>query len=905
VKKLLNVRVLLVISIILCLGTGLVIQKTYRKKFEAQIWVNHTYDVIQKIFGLANILSSAETNQRGYLITGDSAFLTAYQGSGAMLLSQCTELTTLVSDNRSQIETIQRDIRSLVRKRVNLLDSGIYIRRTVGAQAAQVFIANNGGKTIMDTLQARFGLMIDREKKLLAVRTENLKTIGSLAEWVSYTALLIIALVSVAASVVIKKGHVENRNLFDSLEKLNENLEQRVEDQTAELRLKNEKLIENSEKLESAYQGLLESDEDVRANLEQISDLQSHLEKSERKYRLLSENSMDVITVFNNENQFEYVSPSCREVLGYEPEELIGKNGSDLVHPDDIGRLQTPVDLASKGMTTLSPHFRLRHKDGSYIWIETHSSPMVNESGTIVGLQASNRDITARKEMEFALQSEKTKAEEATRAKSAFLSMMSHEIRTPMNAIIGLTNILLEENPTPAQVENLKLLKFSGGNLLTIINDILDFSKIEANKMELEIIDVDIHQMMTNIIAMLGLRARDKGISLSLLFDPQTPRVIKVDQVRLSQVITNLLGNALKFTEKGGVSLSVACEEIDRGTNKAKLAFKVKDSGIGIEKAKIQSIFDSFTQAASDTTRRFGGTGLGLAITKRLLNLMGSDIYAESTIGHGTTFSFVLTANLGELVAEKKPENGKMELNKDVKVLLVDDNRVNQLVAGNFLKKWKVEFQTADDGNDALQKIQSKAFDIVLMDLQMPGMDGYEATKAIRAMPDGYFKTVPIIALTASAMTEIRDQAIAAGMTDFISKPFQPDELNAAIVKYSSGATRGNGILSQFHPGMYAAGDPDFKRELASLVLKNVRELKESLKRTMHEADSKYFAAAVHKIQASIKMLGDLEYRDLAEEISKRLTADPAGAEIGDKIFQFIELSDKISQGLEEELREI
>ncbi len=386
------------------------------------------------------------------------------------------------------------------------------------------------------------------------------------------------------------------------------------------------------------------------------------------------------------------------------------------------------------------------------------------------------------------MQQAKDRAEEATKAKSLFLSMMSHEIRTPMNAIIGLTHLLLQDEPRADQIESLKLLRFSGENLLTIINDILDFSKIEAGKIALEYIDFDLYNLLQNIKQMLDQRAQDKEIRLHYVYDGKVPFVVKGDPVRIGQIVTNLLGNAIKFTERGYVELSVSHEGMEWGRHRVRI--RVKDTGIGIEKDKINQVFESFSQAGSDTTRKFGGTGLGLSISKRLLNLMSSDIEVTSSPGEGSEFSFRLLLEEGHLaVVQGKPAEDVTEAFKEhaIRVLVVDDNRVNQIVAVNHLKRWGIETEVAVNGAEAVEKVKSKSFQLILMDLQMPEMDGYEATRKIRNLSDDdpYFRNIPILALSASAMAEIQEKAMEYEMNDFVSKPFRPEELQEKIARYT------------------------------------------------------------------------------------------------------------------------
>jgi PAS domain S-box-containing protein len=511
------------------------------------------------------------------------------------------------------------------------------------------------------------------------------------------------------------------------------------------------------------------------------------LRDSEELYRLLSSNTRDMIALYKIDASATrtFISPSVNDILGYTSEELVGSSPYDNIHPEDEAQVKKILKSVVFTGNSATLEYRMRRKDGTYVWLESHAHPFYDDNGNMTGFQSSSRDISKRKEFEASLKVAKEKAEEATRAKSLFLSMMSHEIRTPMNAIVGLTNLLLQNDPREDQRERLNLLKFSGHNLLTIINDILDFSKIEAGKLVLESIDINLKKLLSDTRQMLEQRAQEKNISLYMKYDAKLPEFLKGDTVRISQIVTNLLSNAIKFTERGYVELSVKLLGEEKG--KYKVQFAVKDTGIGIEADKLETIFEHFTQADNDITRRFGGTGLGLTITKGLLHLMGSKIDLESVPGYGSTFSFVLTMDKGkdEPVAETNSVPGKLVNDETISVLLVEDNRINQIVALNFLQQWGVAVDIANDGFEALTMIKRKSYNMIFMDLQMPGMDGYEASRKIRAMEDPYFKEVPIIALTAAAMSGMRDKVIETGMNDFISKPFDPEELRLKVAKFT------------------------------------------------------------------------------------------------------------------------
>ncbi|MDG1780584.1 MAG: ATP-binding protein [Flavobacteriales bacterium] len=367
-------------------------------------------------------------------------------------------------------------------------------------------------------------------------------------------------------------------------------------------------------------------------------------------------------------------------------------------------------------------------------------------------------------------------AERSALAKSQFLSTMSHEIRTPMNAVIGISHLMLESSLDDDQTEKMESLKFSATNLLGILNDILDYNKIESGKLELENRTIGIRQFMRNVHMSIGVQAKQKEIGLDWEVAEDVPDLVEMDSTRMSQVIMNLLSNAIKFTSKGGVVTKV--KKVAENENLTLLSIEVQDSGIGIPKDKQALVFESFTQANSSTTRMYGGTGLGLAIVKRTLEIMGGDIRIESEEGKGTSFIFEVWLETRQgCVIETPLEKENSSDIKGLKILLAEDNDMNIMVATSFLKLWDVEFKVAKNGLEAVAMWEKEDFDVILMDLQMPEMDGIDATKCIREKEKGLNKHIPIVALTASALTQSKDKVIDAGMDTFITKPFKPEEL--------------------------------------------------------------------------------------------------------------------------------
>ncbi|SEM60460.1 Signal transduction histidine kinase [Mucilaginibacter gossypiicola] len=382
----------------------------------------------------------------------------------------------------------------------------------------------------------------------------------------------------------------------------------------------------------------------------------------------------------------------------------------------------------------------------------------------------------------FVLKKAKAEAEQGLKVKSEFLSTMSHEIRTPLNSVIGMSHLLLRNEPRKDQIEHLDVMLFSANNLLAIVNDVLDYNKIEAGKITFEHIEMDLAAIARNVVGGLQTAAHDKGIALRLDFDKKLKHKLLGDPTRLSQVISNLVHNAIKFTPSGEVVLGMEVKEQTDTT--ATLMVFVKDTGIGIPRGKQKLIFERFTQADSSISRSFGGTGLGLAISKKILELQDSSLQLISEEGVGSIFYFIQTFEKGDDIPEAVNVNVKQDaadkLLDGISILLVDDNPMNVLVAQTYLKRWGATTDVATNGQEALDKLDTSKHRLVLMDLQMPVMDGYESTKKMRL--NGV--NIPIIALTANLPKDVEDEAYNTGFDDIVMKPFLPDELHSKVLHY-------------------------------------------------------------------------------------------------------------------------
>jgi signal transduction histidine kinase/ActR/RegA family two-component response regulator len=414
---------------------------------------------------------------------------------------------------------------------------------------------------------------------------------------------------------------------------------------------------------------------------------------------------------------------------------------------------------------------------------ELTAVPLKNLQNQLSGAAFQLDNITEARKSEMELITAKEKAEEASRAKARFLSNMSHELRTPLNGVIGITNILLSEAHLDAQKQSFDVLKYSSDHMLSLINDILDYNKIEAGKIEFDKSPFNLADFIDKTAMLFDTQAKEKQLTLLVKKDSMLNREVLGDTTRLTQIFNNLLANAIKFTESGMVSLeAVISKKIS--DKECIIQFSVTDTGIGIDENKVSKIFDSFTQADADTTRKYGGTGLGLTISRRLIELMGGKLNVQSIPGKGSSFYFALTFECRQEQDMKplKKELQHLEPFSNLKVLLAEDNIINRMVAKKILEKWNIEVYQAENGEVALALMEQHQFDLILMDMEMPVMDGLTAVKKIRQTNS----TIPIIALTAASFDDMHSFLRNNGLNDYVQKPFNPEELNQKIRKLAA-----------------------------------------------------------------------------------------------------------------------
>ena len=476
-------------------------------------------------------------------------------------------------------------------------------------------------------------------------------------------------------------------------------------------------------------------------------------------------------------------SPVTRRIFGVSDDFAIYRGvGSEFLESEsDKAILNTALQNAINFNIPYDLEFKITNKQGKRLWTRAVGQPEFVD-GRCIKINGVFQDIDDRKQIEEAMRLQQEELQQATATKLEFLSIMSHEIRTPMNAVIGFTNLLLQ-NPRPDQMDYLNVLKFSAENLLTLINDILDYNKIDAGKIKFEASAFNLHDLLQHIKAAQQQEAEKKDLLVRVEIDPEIPKIIIGDQMRLGQVLTNLVANAIKFTAIGTVDLCVTL--LKKSEQLVNLHFEVRDTGIGIEPDKLNYIFEKFAQASSETTRKYGGTGLGLAISKRLLELVGADLKVHSTPNLGSCFYFDLSFKTsGESsILTREPLN--METGFPGKrVLITEDNPINVMLVKKFLQQWHVRYDVAENGQIAVDKMSAGQYDLILMDLQMPEMDGYQATTIIRAIAGNSAAELPIIALTASAVEDLRERIMEAGMNDCLTKPFKPESLYELLDKY-------------------------------------------------------------------------------------------------------------------------
>jgi PAS domain S-box-containing protein len=739
------------------------------------------------------------------------------------------------------------------------------------------------------------------------------------------------------------------------------------------------------------------------------------LRASEERYRLLADQATDMISVHTPEGKYLYASPASRRLLGYEPEELIGRSAYDFFHPADLAAIQVSHSTIIEMPVVYTVAYRIRRKDGEYVWFETtsrtvrdpdtgeveqitaisrditerkaaedalrHSEErfralahaayeavviheqgevlevnpaftrlsgyapeeivgrsifdlltpvsrrnmeenaardgedtievqLIRKDGTLVDLEGAARsmpyqartvrvvalhDVTEQKRIEDELRRARAAAEAATEAKSEFLANMSHEIRTPLNAIIGTTGLLLDIGLTPEQQEFAESARRSSDALLVIINDILDFSKIEAGKLELETRPFDLRQCIESALDLVARRASAKGLETEIFIDEAVPSVVVGDVTRLRQVLTNLLDNAVKFTRAGGITVRVTSQHPNSDCHN--LHFSVRDTGVGIPADRMDRLFQSFSQVDASTTRQHGGTGLGLAICRNLVEMMGGRIWVESQPANGSTFHFTMSVEAADEQLLPKTTStlrfdAELGRRHPLRILVAEDDALNQQVLRRMLERLGYRPDLAGNGQEVLVALERQPYDLVFMDIQMPEMDGLQATARIRE--NGRADRQPhIIALTAYAGPEDRNRFLEVGVDGYISKPVTPEELVSALARARPGLSSPTGTAIERETGAPRAaalavkngpidsavfaeleatvGDasPEVVDDLIDLFLDSAPELLADMRAAFTQGDPEALHRAAHTLKSSSATLGAVRLAALCEDLAQ------------------------------------
>lgn len=626
------------------------------------------------------------------------------------------------------------------------------------------------------------------------------------------------------------------------------------------------------------------------------------LRVNEEKYRSIIENMELGLMEVSAEGRIVRAYDRFCQMVGYTQEELIGKEADKVFLPPEYKEVMEQQDKdRARGQGGVY-EVEMICKGGRRISVLISGAPVI-EGNKLKGTLGIHYDITDRKNLERDLIEAKKVADQAREMEKQFLANMSHEIRNPINAVIGVTNLLYDTPLNSEQLEYLKTIKYSSDVLLQLISGVLDLSKIESGKLEITEQPVDIRAMVSAIVQTYEFRTADQSIDFSIDMDESIPDLVMCDKVILNQILLNLIGNAVKFTAKGQVDLRVKLLGNSPEDDQVDIEFEIKDTGIGIGQDKLKTIFESFKQESSETQLKYGGTGLGLSIVKSLVDTYGGDISVTSESGRGSCFTVRLPlTRMGkdqqQIIAEPILDHSQLSLKR---ILIVEDNTINQIYLAGLMKKWGIDFEVANNGLEALEYIKDNKYDLILMDIRMPEMDGYETTIQIRSNKKNQNNAIPIIALTASALVDEKDKALSIGMNHHLTKPFTPDDLLKVLTNLHPGMNAGGGSESDFHfsaelNGAYLdefyAQDLERAQLMFRIFLKNIEKEREELLKLLNEKNWEALGALTHKLKPNFGMVGLKDAAALFSEIE--ISVDQHGKLTNELSVKFEDLLDNL-----------
>ncbi len=589
----------------------------------------------------------------------------------------------------------------------------------------------------------------------------------------------------------------------------------------------------------------------------ELNKVKKALEASEIKYRSIIENMALGLLELNSQREITKAYPAFCKLVGYSEAELLGRIPEEILKTESTGKRGDQTQ--SDGVYEV----KMQKKSGEIIWVLISRAPFYDINGEVIGSIAIHYDITKMKNLQHDLIKAREVAEKAQTAQKQFLASMSHEIRTPINAIVGMSHLLGDTSLNPEQNELLSIIKSSTKILQALISDILDLSKIESGNVEVEPALFNLHDLITSVTKVFKVKSETKGLSFESQVGDSVPAMIVGDELMINQVLLNLINNAVKFTNRGSVTFSV--EELSRDKNMTELEFRVKDTGIGMTKQELEIVFDQFKQASRNIQKEYGGTGLGLSITRQLIQLMGGDIKVESIPAKGSEFYFTLKLEIGKSItkaAPQKPLQGMKPLELDLPVLIVEDNIMNQKYVTRLLDKWGIEYDVANNGKEGVDLAMENEYSMVLMDILMPVMDGFQASRLIRLDNE----SIPIVALSASTHLSKKEEVRRYGINDFLSKPFTPDQLSKKLSQVLEIMEETNNMneewfsfnekLDTAYLESFYGEDLDYASEMFEIFLENIPEDVIALIDVTKEKNYEDIYRLAHKIKPTFSMVG-------------------------------------------------
>ncbi|MGE0617104.1 MAG: response regulator [Bacteriovoracia bacterium] len=840
--------------LILCMGGSAFF--TVRALVDRSGWVAHTLELRGDIEKLSSLLMSAQTYQRGYFLSGQDYYQAKYRGAVEALSPTLEQVRRLTADNPRQYQRVAH-LKDLFQARLARWDANLEILRRKGFAGLQTKIRETQGKRLDEEIKQVFQEMVQEEERLLKLRAENAQATGLWAMWIAALGgAAAFLLLGGSAFVVARDQRLRRKSdryfqtIFDRApigmalatpqgkwQRTNATMDRLLEFGPNELIraeratvMAPEYVADFTQSMGEVFSGKLDAFQrevelftkqsrrrlSVHVGVSTIRDdqgrpsavLSQMIDVTERKHAeeelqlitrtltMLVDSAPVAIMAFDLDRNLTLWNPACERIFGWKRDEVLGrplpyvpadKREQSLAVFEEMKRTRRRVEMEVD---------RVR-KDGSAIKAAVSAIALVNERDEVNGYMALVSDVTEKARAAAELERAKESAMRAAEAKSQFLANMSHEIRTPLNGILGMTDLLLDGHLDPQQKRYARVLRDSGAGLMTIINDILDFSKIEAGKLDLESIDFSLVSLIEAQADLLRTKAAEKGLALMTFVDPQIPAQLKGDPGRLGQVLLNLVGNALKFTETG--KITVRAELLSAGDVGCSVRFSIEDTGIGFTPEVGARLFSPFTQADGSTARKYGGTGLGLSISRRLVDLMGGQLVAESEPGRGSTFHFTLG-----FVARKEAGGGLEPISptwEGLRVLVVDDDPVAGAILAAYLMKWRMAPTVVEAAGPALGELRRAAdegqpYEVIVIDRRMPGRDGFEVAAEIRA--DSRLAGARLIMVTAYDQSGQAQQARAAGFAGYLTKPIKQSDLYNLLLEVTG--VKGGAPLAKAHP---------------------------------------------------------------------------------------------------------